>query len=68
MKCPSAEKGFCPSKDEMEEHSNDWWTEYYCQDCGHEGKVHFDQARRRAPRRLPTPTPPIKKVRKNHAQ
>lgn len=66
MKCPSAEKALCPSKDEMEEHTNEWWTEYYCQTCGHEGKVHFTSANPRPKRRQPAPVPPVRRINKKN--
>jgi len=60
MKCPNADKGFCPSKRDMNEHTNEWWSEYYCETCGHEHKDRFEVARviKRDP--LP-PLPPRRK-------
>ncbi len=38
MMCPGIEKGYCRSIDgfEMEEHFNESWVSFYCQDCGQE--------------------------------
>jgi hypothetical protein len=61
MKCPNAEKGFCPAKREMNEHHNEQWSEYYCETCGYEGKEVLDVPRviKRDP--LPPPSPPRRK-------
>jgi hypothetical protein len=48
----------------MEEHTTEWWIEYYCQTCGHESKVKFDSVRKKKPQRLP-PAPPTRRKKKD---
>jgi len=60
MKCPNVEKGGCPSKRDMNEHTNDCWSEYYCESCGYEGKDVFDAPRPVKREPLP-PLPPRRK-------
>lgn len=61
MKCPNAEKGFCPSKHDMNEHMNEWWREVYCTTCGYEGKEKFDTPQK-VQRDIPPPSPRRKKT------
>lgn len=41
MKCPNAEE-YCPSEEPLEVHHTDQYSTYYCQDCGYEEKVVWD--------------------------
>lgn len=61
MKCPNAEKGFCPAKEGVNEYHNEWMSEYYCMTCGYEGIERYTTLRK-VVRDIAPPMP--KKIRK----
>lgn len=60
MKCPNIDKGGCPSKGDMNEHTNEWRSEYYCTTCGCEHIVKYDTPQKIV-RDIPPPMPRRKK-------
>lgn len=66
MDCPGSKKigasglPFCPSKAPMNEHHNEWWSEYYCTTCGYEQKDRNENPRE-IKRGTFTPSPPRRK-------
>jgi len=67
MKCPNIEKGNCPSKRDMNEHHNEWWSEFYCETCGYEGKETYDKPQK-VERDILPPAPRRRKIVKTTEQ